>query len=163
MRFCLSKIKTMLTRKKPDAEILGEVKFHRDNIPFFTIKMRGCNTLVDIDVEDIIEKFTEKFSSTDIKNATKIFMKYRSLLRLVSIEKNTAIIHNKIKNSYHMIDLSNNLFLHETDIDSLRSEDAFKLGVQFERMRLEKDRKLFNLTKSSNNISQLKLVKSNDK
>lgn len=158
----LDKIHDLFKSRSHDAEIIGEVKFHDNTTPYFTVKMRGCKTLVDINSEDIIEKFTNKFCQKDIRNATKAFMKYRSLLRLASIEKNFAILHNKTDHSYQLIDLSDNLFLRSLDMDSLRAEDAFKLGIHFERMRLEKDRKLFNLTKSKNNITPLVLVESDD-
>lgn len=158
----LDKLNQFFKHRTSDAEIIGEVKFNQSSNPYFTVKMRGCKTLVDINAEDIIEKFTNKFCQTDIKNATKAFMKYRSLLRLASIEKNFAILHNKSDHSYQLIDLSDNLFLRNLDMDSLRAEDAFKLGIHFERMRLEKDRKFFNLTKTKSNITPLTLVETDD-
>jgi len=158
MQSFLDKIRAVFKHSSPDAEIIGEVKLHEDSTPYFTVKMRGCQTLVNINAEDIVEKFTNKFGQVDIKNATKAFIKYRSLLRLASIEKNFAILYNNNDHSYQLIDLSDNLFLHNLDIDSLRAEDAFKLGVHFERMRLERDRKLFNLTKAKTSVPYLTLV-----
>jgi hypothetical protein len=125
--------------------------------------MRGCKTLIDVDAEDIIERFTEKFSSTDIKNATKIVMRFQNILKLVNLEGSLAILHNKKENSYQIIDLSDGSFMHKIDFDSISAEDAFKLGAQFEKICLEKDRKLFELTKSSQSVSIIKLVKSNEK
>lgn len=159
----LHKIKNIFKKENTDAEIVGEVKFHDDSTPYFTVKMHGCAVLVDVNAEDVVEKFTDKFSQKDIKNATKVFMKYRSLVRLVTIEKNSAILYNPKENTYQLIDLSDNLLLRNIEIDALGAEDAFKLGIHFERMRLEKDRKLFHLTKSRNNVTPLKLVESNDK
>jgi hypothetical protein len=156
----LDKLNDLIGRHSPDAEIVGEVRFHDDSAPYFTVRMKGCKTLVDINAEDIVEKLTNKFTQNDIKNATKAFIKYRSLLRLASIEKNFAILYNNKDHSYQLIDLSDNLFLHNLDMDALRPEDAFKLGVHFERTRLEKDRKLFNLSKTKNNITHLTLVES---
>lgn len=162
MLLFLNKIKNFLKFQIPEAQILGELKFHSLNTPFFTVKMRGCNALVDIDVEDIVNKFTGKFSQHDIRNATIAFMKYRNTLKLVNIEKNYAILQDQKENSFHVMDLSNNLIMHQFDFDSIKTEDAFKLGIQFEKIRLEKDKKLFNLTKSTCSIAYLKLVKSND-
>lgn len=164
MPYFLDKISQLFKRQTPDAEIIGDVRLREDGIPYFTVKMHGCKTLVDINAEDIIDKFTSKFSQLDIKNATKAFMKYRSLLRLASIEKNFAILYNNNEHSYQLVDLSDNLLFRSLDLNLLRAEDAFKLGVHFERMRLEKDRKLFNLSKTrSNNITKLVLVESDDK
>lgn len=162
MQSFLDKLKFAFNKETPDSEIIGEVKFYENSIPYFSVKMRGCSTYVDINAEDIVEKFTNKFNQNDIKKATKVFMKYRTLLRLVSIEKNFAILYNQKDGSYNLLDLSDNLFLRSLDLDLLRPEDAFKLGIHFERMRFEKDRKLFNLTKSGNNITQLRLVASDD-
>jgi len=156
----LSKIIKLIKRNIPDSQIVGDVKFHQDNIPFFTISMDGCNTLVDINAEDIIEKFTDKFSQSDIKNATKAFMKYRCLLKLASIEKNYAILHDKNNNRYQLIDLSDSNLPYSINFDLLKSEDAFILGTHFERERLEKDRRLLRLTRSGQNVKKLALVKS---
>lgn len=163
MPFFLDKIRQFFKASNADAEIIGDVRVHEDNTPYFTVKMRGCKTLVDINAEDIIDKFTSKFGQIDIKNATKAFMKYRTLLRLASIEKNFAILYNNKDHSYQLLDLSDNLFLRGLDLNMLRAEDAFKLGIHFERMRLEKDRKLINLTKTRNNIVPLTLVESDER
>jgi hypothetical protein len=160
MQSFLDKIKNVFSKSVPDSEIIGDVKFHPDNTPYFTVKMQGCPTLVDINAEDIAEKFFNKFNSCDVKNATKIYMKYRALLQLAIIEKNYAIFHNRKNNTYQLVDLSDNLFLRDFDLDTTRPEDAFKLGIHFERMRIEKDKKLFNLTKNGNSVSYLKMVKS---
>ena len=158
----LNKIKSIFSNKIYDAEIIGDIKFHHDGTPYFIVKMHGCQTLVDIHSEDIVEKFYYKFSQQDVKKATKAFMKYRKLLRLAIIEKNFAILHNKQEDSYQLVDLSDNLLLRNIDINEMRPEDAFKLGIHFERMRIEKDRKLFNLRKVVNNVSYLKVVSQNE-
>lgn len=154
----LNKIKSIFFKKIYDAEIIGDIKFHQDGTPYFIVKMHGCPTLVDINSEDIVEKFYYKFSQQDVKNATKAFMKYRKLLKLAIIEKNFAILHNKQEDSYQLVDLSDNLLLRNIDLNEIRPEDAFKLGIHFERIHVEKDRKLFNLKKFTNNISHLKVV-----
>lgn len=162
MRLFLNKIKNFLKLQIPEAQILGELKFNPHNIPFFTVKMRGCNALVDINAEDIVNKFTDKFSQLDIKCATIAFMKYRNVLKLVNIEKNYAVFQDQKENTFHVMDLSNNLIMHHFDFNFIKAEDAFKLGIQFEKIRLEKDKKLFNLARSACPIAHLKLVKPND-
>lgn len=162
MRYFFAKLINLWNKKAADAEIIGDVKFYADNTPYFTVKMHGCHTLVDIDLETIIEKFTDKFSSREIRNATKVFMKYRNRLQLTSIENNFAILHNKKDDSYQILDLSDNLLLRSIDLNLLSPEDAFKLGSYFERMRQEKDRKWLNLTKASQNLIPLSLVTNRD-
>lgn len=162
MPYFLDKILKKFAGTSPDAEIVGEPKLQEGNSTYLTVKMRGSNTLVDIDVEDIVERFTDKFSQSDIRNATKILMKYRSLLRLASLEKKFAIFFNNLDKSYQLVDLSDNLFLRNFDIDTLRAEDAFKLGVQFEKMRNEKESKLPPINKERNNITPFAVVESED-
>lgn len=163
MRYFLGKITEFFQHKSPDAEIVSDVKFHDGVTPYFLVKMKGCQIPVDINAEDIIERFTNKFCQTDIKNATKAVMKYRCILRLASIEKNFAILYNHAEQSYQLVDLSDNLFLRSLDINLLRAEDAFKLGIHFERMRLEKDRKLVSLNRSSrNNVTKFTLVQTDN-
>lgn len=158
----LNKIKIFFSSWIFDATIIGGVNFNNQKVPYFIVKMRGCQTLVDINAEDIVEKFTSKFSQLDIKNATKIMMKYRSKLHLVSINRNYAILCDKTKNDYQLVDLCDNLLPKTLDFDELLSVDAFNIGMHFERIRYQKERRLFHLTKVGKNVTQLKLVKHNE-
>lgn len=145
-----------------NAKIISDVKFSLHNSPIFLVKMRGCKTPVDIEAEDIIDRFINNFDSSDIKIATIAYMKYRSLQKLVSIERNYAILSNNEDHSYQLVDLADARALRNINFEIIKSEDSFKLGMHFERLRQEKQTKTLNLVKSENNTVKFRLVKSNE-
>lgn len=154
----LAKIKRFFSSNNYNAKILGDVFLENGKVPHFSVKMNGCNMPIDISAEQILERFADKFSQSDVVIITKSYMIHKSKLVLLSIENNYAILSNNQNNALSIIDLKDNLSTSKIDFDNMDAHDAFTLGIEFEKIRNEKDKTLFKLTKNSNNISKLKLV-----
>jgi len=159
MHSILTKIKNVIFSNYYNAKILGDVFFSKENVPHYSVKMKGCNLPIDISAEQILDKFVNNFSQADIVNITKAYMLYKSKLVLLSIEKNFAILSNNQNDTLSIIDLKDNLCTSRIDFDNLDAHDAFILGIEFEKIRNEKDKNLFLLAKPSNKIAEFKLVK----
>lgn len=148
---------------EPDAKIIGDVKFYSSCIPYFTVKMKGCRLPVDISAEDISEKFTLKFNQEDIKKATKVCSRYKKLSKLLSIEGYNAILYGAADKSYQIINIYNDNLAQTLNFDIIGADDAFKLGVHFERMRQIKNRNLMDMTKQATHSAPLYLVNADDR
>jgi hypothetical protein len=159
MRSFLNKFKINLSPKKIfDAEIISDVKLSENRMPYFVVKMKGCKIPISVKADDIIHKYILKFNQLDIQIATKAYMKHKNMFSLVGIDSNYAILCNKENLNYEVLDLSNYSSIKDAIIDYLNPEDAFKLGVHFEKIQIENDRKLYLSTKKISNPPYLKLV-----